>query len=75
MHPMTTPQRTTLGIAAALVIALALLLTWGTANAQDPTAETATTLHPGLNLVGWTAEPTPVAQLFREIPQLKAVWA
>ena len=72
---MTTPQRTTLGIAAALVIALAALLLPTTfANAQDP-PETATTLHPGLNLVGWTAEPTPVAQLFREIPQLKAVWA
>ena len=60
-----------LAVFALISCALALDL----ARAQDPTTETATTLHPGLNLIGWTAEPTPTSQLFREIPQLEAVWA
>ena len=60
-----------LAVFALISCALALNL----ARAQDPTTETGTTLHPGLNLVGWTAEPTPTAQLFDEIPQLEAVWA
>ena len=58
-------------LAVFALIALALLLTWSAARAQEP----GTTLHPGLNLVGWTAEPTSVSQLFREIPQLEAIWA
>ena len=70
----TLRRQTTLTIAAALIIALALLLTWSTANAQEP-PETGTRLEPGLNLVGWVAEPTPVSQLFREIPQLESIWA
>ena len=56
-------------LAVFALIALALAL--DPARAQEP----GTTLHPGLNLIGWTAEPTPVSQLFREIPQLEAVWA
>ena len=57
-------------------LALALWLTAGLASADEPTdPQTATRLHPGVNLIGWVGEPTPVAQLFREIPQLEAVWA
>ena len=57
-------------------LALALWLTAGIASADEPTdPQTATRLHPGINLIGWVGEPTPVAQLFREIPQLEAVWA
>ena len=56
-------------------LALALWLTVGLASADEPTEpQTATRLHPGVNLIGWVGEPTPVAQLFREIPQLEAVW-
>ena len=56
-------------------LALALWLTAGLAGADEPTEpQTATRLHPGINLIGWVGEPTPVAQLFREIPQLEAVW-
>ena len=58
-----------LAVFALIGLALALDL----ARAQGPT--TGTTLHPGLNLIGWTAEPTPTSQLFREIPQLEAIWA
>ena len=64
-------------IRASLLAVLALIglaLALDPARAQDPT-ETATTLHPGVNLIGWTAEPTPTSQLFREIPQLEAIWA
>ena len=72
---MPTPRRrTTLTTIAALLIALALLLTWSAANAQQPPERT-TRLEPGVNLVGWVAEPTPVSQLFREIPQLESIWA
>ena len=70
---MTTPRRITLAITIALA---ALLLSAGLATAQDPPeTATATRLEPGLNLVGWVGEPTPVSQLFREIPQLEAIWA
>ena len=65
-------------IRASLLAVLALIscaLALDLARAQDPTTETDTTLHPGLNLIGWTAEPTPTSQLFDEIPQLEAVWA
>ena len=65
-------------IRASLLAVLALIscaLALNLARAQDPTTETGTTLHPGINLIGWTAEPTPTSQLFREIPQLEAVWA
>ena len=56
-------------------LALALWLTAGLASADEPTdPQTATRLHPGINLIGWVGEPTPVSQLFREIPQLEAVW-
>ena len=56
-------------------LALALWLTAGLASADEPTdPQTATRLHPGVNLIGWVGEPTPVSQLFREIPQLEAVW-
>ena len=66
-------RRITLAIAAALA---ALLLSAGLAAAQDPPETTTTTrLEPGLNLIGWVGEPTPVSQLFREIPQLEAIWA
>ena len=66
-------QRITLAIAAALA---ALLLSAGLVAAQDPPeTATATRLEPGLNLVGWVGEPTPVSQLFREIPRLEAIWA
>ena len=67
-----------LAVRASLLAVFALIscaLAIDLARAQDPTTETATTLHPGLNLVGWVGEPTPVSQLFREIPQLEAVWA
>ncbi len=57
-------------------LALALWLTAGLASADEPAdPQTATRLHPGVNLIGWVGEPTPVSQLFREIPQLEAVWA
>ena len=65
-------------IRASLLAVLALIscaLALDLARAQDPTTETGTTLHPGLNLIGWTAEATPTSQLFDEIPQLEAVWA
>ena len=71
---MTALQRTALGIVAALLIALALLLAWGAANAQEP-PEAGTRLGPGVNLVGWVGEATPVSQLFDEIPQLESIWA
>ena len=61
-----------LGFAVAFI---ALLLMVSPASAQEPTAaESGTSLHPGVNLIGWVGEPMPVAQLFREIPQLEAVW-
>ena len=63
-------------IRASLLAVFALIsctLAIDLARAQDPT--TGTTLHPGLNLIGWTAEPTPTSQLFDKIPQLEAVWA
>ena len=66
-------RRITLAIAAAIV---ALLLSAGLANAQEPPeTATATRLEPGLNLVGWVGEPTPVSQLFQQIPRLEAIWA
>ena len=56
-------------------LALALWLTAGIASADEPAEpQTATRLHPGVNLIGWVGETTPVSQLFREIPQLEAVW-
>ena len=62
-----------LGFAVALV---ALLLMASPASAQEPPeAESGARLHPGVNLIGWVGEPTPVSQLFREIPQLEAIWA
>ena len=64
-------RRIALAIAAALA---ALLLSAGLTNAQEP-PETATRLEPGLNLVGWVGEPTPVSQLFQQIPRLEAIWA
>ena len=70
----TLPGRMALpfGIVFALV---ALLLTVSPASAQEPPeAESGTRLHPGVNLIGWVGEPTLVAQLFHEIPQLEAVW-
>ena len=66
-------RRITLAIVAALA---ALLLSAGLAAAQDPPeTATATRLEPGLNLVGWVGEPTPVSQLFQQIPRLEAIWA
>ena len=66
-------RRITFTIAAALIT---LLLSAGLAAAQDPPeTTTATRLEPGLNLVGWVGEPTPVSQLFRQIPQLEGIWA
>ena len=67
-----------LAVRASLLAVFALIscaLAIGLARAQEPAAETGTILHPGLNLVGWVAEPTSVSRLFREIPQLEAVWA
>ena len=64
-------RRITLALAAALA---ALLLSAGLTNAQEP-PQTATRLEPGLNLVGWVGEATPVSELFREIPRLEAIWA
>ena len=58
----------------AAAFALALLLTWGAAGAQEP-PETGTRLEPGINLVGWVGEATSVSQLFDEIPQLESIWA
>ena len=59
-----------------MVALVALLLVVSPASAQEPPeAESGTRLHPGVNLIGWVGEPTPVSQLFREIPQLEAVWA
>ena len=61
------------GFAVALA---ALLLMVSPASAQEPPeAESGARLHPGINLIGWVGEPTPVAQPFREIPQLEAIWA
>ena len=64
-------------ITLAIVVALAtLLLSAGLAAAQEPPdAESGTRLEPGVNLVGWVGEPTPVSQLFQQIPQLEAIWA
>ena len=63
-----------LTLAAAMLAAL--LLAIALANAQEPPeSQTATRLEPGINLVGWTGEPTSVSQLFREIPQLESIWA
>ena len=67
-----------LAVRASLLAVFALIgcaLALDLARAQGPTTETETTLRPGVNLVGWTAEPTPVSQLFREIPQLESIWA
>ena len=62
-----------LGIAVAVA---ALLLMASPASAQEPAeAESGARLHPGINLIGWVGEPTLVSQLFREIPQLEAIWA
>lgn len=58
----------------AAAFALAMLLTWGGARAQEP-PEDGTRLEPGVNLVGWVGEATPVSQLFDEIPQLEVIWA
>ncbi len=71
---MTTPKRTTLIIAALIAALAALLLPAALANAQEP-PEAGTRLEPGVNLVGWVGEATPVSQLFNEIPQLESVWA
>ena len=63
-------------IRASLLAVLALIglaLALDPARAQDP-PET-TTLHPGVNLVVWTAELTPAVLLFHQIPQLEAIWA
>ena len=58
----------------AAAFALALLLAWGATGAQE-TPETGTRLAPGVNLVGWVGETTPVSHLFDEIPQLESIWA
>lgn len=63
--------RSRLILAAAL--ALALLLTWGAAGAQEPPKD-GTRLEPDVNLVGWVGEATPVSRLFDEIPQLESIW-
>ena len=69
---MTTPRRITLAIFAVLA---ALLLCAGLAAAQEPDeAGGGTRLEPGVNLVGWVGEATPVSELFREIPRLEAIW-
>ena len=66
-------RRITLTIAAAIT---AFLLSAGLAAAQEPPdADSGTRLEPGLNLVGWVGEPTPVSQLFQQIPRLEAIWA
>ena len=66
-------RRVTLATVAAIA---ALLLSAGLAAAQDPPeTATATRLEPGFNLVGWVGEPTPVSQLFQQIPRLEAIWA
>ena len=71
----TLLRRTALPLGFAVALA-ALLLMVSPASAQEPPeAESGTRLHPGVNLIGWVGEPTPVAQLFREIPQLEAIWA
>ena len=67
-----------LAVRASLLAVFALIgcaLAIDLARAQGPTAETGTTLHPGVNLVGWVGEATPVSQLFNEIPQLESIWA
>ncbi len=67
-----------LAVRASLLAVFALIscaLAIDLARAQGPTAETGTTLHPGVNLVGWVGEATPVSQLFDEIPQLESIWA
>ena len=64
--------RSRLILAAAFT--LAVLLTWGGARAQEP-LEDGTRLEPGVNLVGWVGEATPVSQLFDEIPQREVIWA
>ena len=60
-------------IGLLLAAALALLAIATPAIAQSP--QTGTRLEPGVNLVGWVGETTPVSRLFREIPRLEAVWA
>ena len=69
---MTALRRMVLSLSAAT--ALALLAAIVPAAAQGP-SQTSTRLEPGVNLVGWVGETTPVSQLFREIPRLEAVWA
>ena len=60
----------------AVAALAALLLTIALANAQEPPeSQTAARLEPGVNLVGWTGEPTSTSQLFDEIPQLESIWA
>ncbi len=71
---MTTPHRITLAIAALIAVLAALLFPAVLANAQEP-SEAGTRLEPGVNLVGWVGEATPVSQLFDEIPQLESIWA
>ena len=77
MRGMRTDTRHMLrgGVIVAAFAAF-LLLTIALANAQEPPeSPTATRLEPGINLVGWTGESTSVSQLFREVPQLEAIWA
>ena len=62
-----------IGLSLSVAAALALLAIVTPAIAQSP--QTGTRLEPGVNLVGWVGEATPVSQLFREIPRLEAVWA
>jgi len=69
-------------LAAALVaafIAAALVPDGNAADAAttmgiEPADEIATALRPGMNVIGWTAEPAPVSRLFSEIPELSTVW-
>ena len=67
---MTALRRMALSLGAAAALALLAV----PAAAQGP-SQTSTRLEPGVNLVGWVGETTPVSQLFREIPRLEAVWA
>ena len=68
---MRAPRR--IGLLLGVAAALALLTIATSAIAQSP--QSGTRLEPGVNLVGWVGETTPVSQLFREIPRLEAVWA
>ncbi len=70
---MRTSALLALAIAAALIVAIALRTP--AQAATDPPPSDTITLKPGLNAVGWVAEPRSTESLFNEIPQLESIWS